>query len=37
MKITSIDIIRTVPPSEGSVGQWSPVFVRVNTDAGSGG
>ncbi|MEL4859955.1 mandelate racemase/muconate lactonizing enzyme family protein [Pseudoflavonifractor phocaeensis] len=34
MKITSVDVIRTNPPAEGIVVAWSPVFVRINTDAG---
>ena len=43
MKITSVDIIRSFKePSitaEVAVGNvpWTPVFVRVNTDAGSSG
>ncbi len=37
MKITSVDIIRTVPPGEGIVVAWSPVFVRINTDEGISG
>lgn len=37
MKITSIDIIKTKPAAEGVVVQWSPIFVRINTDAGISG